>query len=349
MIGRRLLPALLRELAATSVAMALVLVAGSLMLVVPDAFAQTVTPVPLCTAVNVLGFPYSGLVCGGSVLDNCTPGALYQCSAGFPQDNCTFAQACAVGCLTGPTSTSITLNTSAPTAADACFTGPPPLTLSTNSTLGGNDVTLTATLTEPHAPFGADISLLSIASLVPSLCGGGRLAPDATSLSFDRPTAVVTAPTAVPLSLLIGYIPDPTTGKGRTLVSTPTVLTLNPGGVELPQTVSSFTLTPSTISPGQGSSIALTMTRASASTIPNQITVTSSNPSVAFSNEQPGPTVAPGCSATGGTIWSANFVPDTTAVTISASAQGQVPVTNVLTVTATPLNWGGPRSIQPPR
>src|SRR5206468_6469755 len=116
----------------------------------------------------------------------------------------------------------------------------------------------------------------SNSSLVPPLCNGGllRLAADATSLSFDRPTSVVSAPTDVPLSLLIGYIPDPATGKGRTLVSSPTVLTLNPGGVELPSTISSFTLTPSTIPPGQGSSIALTMTRAS--TTPNQITLTSS-------------------------------------------------------------------------
>src|SRR5206468_8737479 len=142
-------------------------------------------------------------------------------------------------------------------------------------------------------------------ALVPSLCGRGRLAPDATTLSFPRTTAVVNAPTDVPLSLLIGYVPDPTTGKGRTLVSTPTVLTLNPGGVELPSTVSSFTLTPSTIPPGQGSRIDLTITRASASTTPNQITVTSSNPSVAFSNERP--KVFPGCTIASGTIFSAPF------------------------------------------
>src|SRR5438093_4626578 len=194
------------------IAFALVLVVWTLTLA-PVVYAQAATPVPMCTAQNVLGFAFAGLVCGGSVIDNCTPGALYQCVAGLTQNNCTFAQACAVGCLTGPASTSITLNTSAPTAADACFIGPPPLTLSTSSTLGGNDVTLTATLTEPHSPFGAGISLLSNASLVPSLCAGGRLAADATTLSFDRPTAVVTAPTDVPLSLLIGYIPDPTTGK----------------------------------------------------------------------------------------------------------------------------------------
>src|SRR5213593_324391 len=162
-----------------SIVMALVLVAGSQMLV--PAGAQ-VTPVPICTATNILGFPYSGLVCGGALIDNCTPGALYQCSAGFPQSNCTFAQACAVGCLTGPTTTSVTLNTSAPTAVDACFIGPPPLTLSTNSTLGGNDVTMTATLTEPHSALGggAGIQLLSNSSLVPPLCNGGllRLAAD---------------------------------------------------------------------------------------------------------------------------------------------------------------------------
>ena len=146
----------------------------------------------------------------------------------------------------------------------------------------------------------------------------------------------MSAPTDVPLNVTIGYIPDPATGKGRTLVSVPSVLTLTPGGSQLPATVASFTLTPSTVPPGQGSSVEFAMTRAS--TTPNPIIVTSSNPSVAFSNEQPGPTVAPGCTRASGTIWTTSFVLDPTAVTISASAQGQVPVTNVLTVTASPLN-----------
>src|SRR6059036_1683601 len=178
-------------------------------LMAPIAARAQVAPVQTCTAQNVIGAGYAGLVCGGSVLDSCTPGALYNCVGGAPgaPNNCTFSQACAVGCLTGPTSTSITLNTTLPVAADACFIGPPPLTLSTSSTLGGNDVTLTATLTEPHSPFGAGVSLLSNASLIPPLCNGSplTLAADATTLSFDRPTAVVSAPTDVPLSLRIGY------------------------------------------------------------------------------------------------------------------------------------------------
>ena len=41
-----------------------------------------VTPVQMCTAQNVAGFPYSGLVCGGSVIDGCSPGAIYECTDG---------------------------------------------------------------------------------------------------------------------------------------------------------------------------------------------------------------------------------------------------------------------------
>src|SRR5882762_4729277 len=41
-----------------------------------------VTPVQMCTAQNVAGFPYSGSVCGGSVIDGCGPGALYTCTGG---------------------------------------------------------------------------------------------------------------------------------------------------------------------------------------------------------------------------------------------------------------------------
>ena len=42
-----------------------------------------VTPVQMCTAQNVAGFPYSGSVCGGSVIDGCGPGAIYQCTGVF--------------------------------------------------------------------------------------------------------------------------------------------------------------------------------------------------------------------------------------------------------------------------
>src|SRR5262249_34844032 len=35
-----------------------------------------------CTAQNVAGFPYSGTLCGGSVIDGCTPGDLYSCTGG---------------------------------------------------------------------------------------------------------------------------------------------------------------------------------------------------------------------------------------------------------------------------
>src|SRR5437867_10564607 len=105
------------------IAFALVLVVWTLTLA-PLAYAQAVTPpVQTCKAQNVLCFAYTGLLCGGSVLDSCSPGALYhransKCS-GASLGNCTLSQACAVGCLTGPTSTPITLNTAAPTAVSS--------------------------------------------------------------------------------------------------------------------------------------------------------------------------------------------------------------------------------------
>ena len=308
----------------------------SIALLIPAAYGQTAPPVQTCTAHNIIGFPYAGLVCGGSVIDNCTPGALYQCQGGARDtlNNCTFSQSCAIGCLTGANSTGVTLNTSAPVASDACFVGPAPLTLSTNNTLGGNDVTLTATLTQGHSPY-AIVNLGGTGSLVPPLCDVPLLlTADVNSLNFDRPTSVVTAQAAVPLHLLISY-PDAATGRSRNLVSVPSVLTLNPGGTQLPSTIRSFTLTPSTIEPGQGSSLDLVLTRAPVTA--NAITVTSSHPAIVAVVGQPN--VIAGCTGrAAGTLLAANFVAQTTAVTISVSAQGQLPVTNVLTVTASPLD-----------
>src|SRR5215470_2045128 len=44
-----------------------------------------------CTATNVSGNPYSGTLCGGAFIDNCTPGALYSCTGGARGtiNNCT--------------------------------------------------------------------------------------------------------------------------------------------------------------------------------------------------------------------------------------------------------------------
>src|SRR5438876_1231792 len=116
---------------------------------------QTSALVSACNARNVAGFTYSGSVCGGSVIDSCSPGAIYKCTGGARSttNNCTLAQSCAVGCLTGTNSTPVTLNTSTPSANDACFTGSAPLTISTTTTTGGDYVTMTATLNEGHSPY----------------------------------------------------------------------------------------------------------------------------------------------------------------------------------------------------
>src|SRR5215813_13944731 len=129
------------------------------------------TPVQMCTAQNVAGFPYSGSVCGGSVIDGCGPGVIYKCTGGARNttNNCILDQACAVGCLTGTNSTPVTLNTAAPHANDACFTGAAPLTFSTNTTTGGNYVTLTTTLQAAHSPY-AIVNLEGTGPLVPPLC-----------------------------------------------------------------------------------------------------------------------------------------------------------------------------------
>src|SRR4051812_28568845 len=66
-----------------------------------------------CTAQNVAGYPYSGTVCGGSVIDGCSPGILYSCTGGArgTTNNCTLSKTCTVGCLTGNNSSPVTLNT----------------------------------------------------------------------------------------------------------------------------------------------------------------------------------------------------------------------------------------------
>src|SRR5262249_12637000 len=93
--------------------------------------APVATPLQTCTAQNIRGFPISGVVCGGSPHAlACTPGAIYRCRSGplGQCNNCTLSQACAVGCLTGPTTGML---------SDGSFAGSPPLTLSTSNTPGG--------------------------------------------------------------------------------------------------------------------------------------------------------------------------------------------------------------------
>src|ERR1044072_6587280 len=99
-------------------------------------------PAQKCTSQNIRGFPIEGFVCGGSTHAlNCSAGAVYRCKKGnqFESNNCTLAQACVVGCITGPTSG---------TQYHTCFSGPSPLTLSSTSVVGGTDVSFTATLND---------------------------------------------------------------------------------------------------------------------------------------------------------------------------------------------------------
>ncbi len=299
------------------------------------------TPVQVCTAQNAAGYPYEGRVCGGSTYGDCTPGALYQCQKG-PRNavnNCTLLQACAVGCLTGQNTTPVTLNTQRPRADDACFSGSAPLALSTTSLLGGDAVTLTVTLSETSTSPGGPIINLGVdrGDLVPkNFCAVPfRLPGGPSSLSFRLPTAVVASPADVNLHVLLSY--NDTSGIGRALVSTVSTLTLNPGGTEPPPPpLASFSLTPSTIGPGQSSVMDVALSDlAPAKGV--AISVLSSDSAVASVIGQP--FVPGGCTTANGgvaALQAAKSVPQTTTVTVSASsgAPNQTPLTNPLTVTA---------------
>jgi hypothetical protein len=168
--------------------------------------------VQTCRSTNVQGAAYSGTVCGGSTIDNCSKGMLYTCTR-TNGNNCTLQQSCSIGCLTGPSSTPVTVNTSRPTASDACFTGPAPLTLSTTSTVGGNYITVTATLTQSHTPF-AVVNLEGTNQVVPPVCNVPLLMPpSATTLSFIEPTGPVSTTTSVPLNVLTSF--NDSAGKSR--------------------------------------------------------------------------------------------------------------------------------------
>ncbi len=288
-------------------------------------------PVQTCTSQNVRGFPISGIVCGGSTHALfCSAGAIYRCRSGAlnQTNNCSLAQTCAVGCLTGPTTG---------TLSDFCFSGTPPLTASTNDTLGGNDVGFTVTLAAAH-PTGSIVNLLvDRGDLMPgSYCGAPNLPAGTTSAKFALPTATVTSPTPVSIFTDISYVDA--SGTSRELVSVPAVVTLAPGGTEPPPPpIASFTLTPSTIGPDHYSFMDVVLSKMA----PAQgvaIGVTSSNPSVASVIPNGQPTVLGGCTTGGGaaTIHSAAAVPAPTTVVIGASsgAPGQAPLTRPLTVTS---------------
>src|SRR5712691_5852185 len=308
---------------------------------------QTSALVQTCTAQNVAGFPYSGAVCGGSVSDGCSPGAIYQCTGGARNttNNCTLAQSCAVGCLTGTNSTPVTLNTQTPSANDACFTGAAPLTFSTNATPGGSYVTMTATLEATHSPY-AIVNLEGTGPLVPPLCDVPLfLMANTNTVSVVEPTGVVTTSTTVPLYVLISYT-DAGTGRGRNLVSVPASLTLNPGGTLVVPPLLSFSLTDgagTAISTIPGGSSAFTHGTLAASTPGpvggTRVTVTS-NPASAFVSDGSF-VIDAGCTtnSTAGVLTATSSLRSNLAATVSATtgAAGATPLTQNVVVTPPPL------------
>jgi trimeric autotransporter adhesin len=223
---------------------------GSLLLVagivtVPTA-PLAATVLQTCTAQNVAGYPYSGTLCGGGYADQCSPGELYTCTGG-PRgtlNNCTLNKTCSVACLTGVTSSPVTLNTTTPTASDACFSGAAPLTLSSSSVVGGSVVTFTATLAATHSPY-AIVNVNGLSNLVGGPCENDipiELAPTATSISIPLPTAVVSSTSQASPWTLISYN-DARTGVPLNLVSLTQALALAPGGSTTPPSLASFELT----------------------------------------------------------------------------------------------------------
>ena len=249
----------------------------------PETSAAVGEIVQTCRSTNVQGAPYDGIVCGGSTIDGCSKGMLYSCRRATG-NNCTLSQTCAIACLTGPNSTPVSVNTTSPRASDACFTGAAPLALSTSNVAGGSNVTMTATLAQSHAPF-AVVNLTGTTPEVPPLCNVPVLMPSsATTVSWVEPTAVVSASTAVPLSVLTSF--NDSAGKSRNLVAVPVTLTLNPGGSVAVPPLASFSVTDgggtaiSTI-PGGTNAFASGTLSSPAPVGGVQVTVTS-NPSSAF-------------------------------------------------------------------
>lgn len=330
-------------------AMALI-VAASLASFVPAAGAQdTPTPRQTCTATNVGGSAYDGFLCGGSVIDDCTPGAIYQCTGGGvqdPVDNCALAEICLSGCLTGTTSTPPTQNTDFPAAADACFAGTRPLTVSPGDPVGGTNVTVTATLSEDQNTTNGPILNLSGGGVLiphPFCAVPFRLAPgpttDPVSVSFGLPTSVVDAQADVNLHAEISY--TDTSGNSRYLVSVPFTVRLQPGGTEPPApAVKSATALPSIIGPGDFAIVDVELEKfAPARGIP--ITLSSSHPSVLSVLDNGHPFVQGACTTSAGVanVQAASFVDQDTTVTITATsgAPNETPATTTLTVQATEL------------
>jgi hypothetical protein len=308
--------------------------AGAFELRAPASQSANAAVIQTCTAANIRGFPVQGTICGGSTITSgCEPGAIYRCKGGNQgqTNNCTLQTLCAVGCGTNAS------------GSDSCYNGAAPLTVTPTSTLGGNEVTATVTLTEAHPKGAIDNFKVDRGDLIAAraFCNVLDVPANSSSVTFNMPSAVVSSPTPVRLHTLLAFTTP--SGFSRQVVSRATFVTLNPGGTTPPPPpVASFTLTPSTIAPGGVSFMDVTLAHmAPAEALPaaqgTPVTVTSSDPAVASVIANGQPVVIPGCTKGGGaeTLQAANQISQTSTVTVSAStAPGQAPVTNPLTVTA---------------
>lgn len=293
-----------------------------------------------CRSTNVQGAAYDGTVCGGSTIDNCSKGLLYSCRRATG-NNCTFQQSCSIGCLTGPNSTPVTVNTQRPTANDACFNGAAPLTLSTTSTVGGNYITVTATLTQSHTPF-AVVNLEGTNQIVPPVCNVPLLMPPSdTTLSFIEPTGPVSTTTTVPLNVLTSF--NDSAGKSRVLVSVPTVLTLAPGGSVAVPPLASFSVTdgggaPISVIQGGKNAFASGAISMPAPVGGVNVTVTHSPASAFVTN---GSFVIPvGCTAstTSGVLTATSAATSNISATITATTGAGSPLSKSVTITPPALN-----------
>ena len=287
-----------------------------------------VPPAQTCTLTDIRGNPLSGKVCGGTTHAlNCTAGVLYNCSTKSKQNNCTLAQACTSGCLTGST-----LN-------DACFSGTfAPISVNPLNTTGGSDLSVTLELDNAHSS-GAYVNLkIDRGDLVPgAYCAPPFELPGGqNTTTFGLSSAMVNATTPVHIFSDLSYTDS--SGVSRQLASRIQTVTLNPGGTApAPPPLASFTMSPSTIGAGGESLVTATLSRmAPASGV--QVTLSSSNPGTASIITAGQPFVLGSCLTSDGAfaIQAANSVPVQTTVNISASsgAAGQPPLTQPLTVNA---------------
>ena len=210
---------------------------------------RSLAVIQTCTAQNIAGYPYSGTLCAGWTIDGCTPGSLYNCTGGprGTQNNCTLKTSCSVGCLSGANSTPVTVNTQTPTANDACFNGTAPLTLSSSSITGGNNITMTATLQATHTPH-ALVNLQQLGTFIAQPCNVPiELPSTSTSMSIPLPTAVVTSQSTASPWVLTSY--NDSNGHNRNLVGLQQSLTINTGGSITIPPLASFSITDSNGNP----------------------------------------------------------------------------------------------------